>query len=155
MFTCLQENVEDILLQNINNWSHSVSARHHHWFSHSGSCSNELKTDQNCLFVVDVFVHSCSSQNHSVSSQPDSWNRIKVSPVRHHFSQLRIWVWSWNKVSEEIRSSGPSYYLVFSGALVQTPLNLSHPITSCNSLISCWGKSAESNIKNVLGSDWV
>ena len=115
MFTCLQENVEDILLHNINNWSHSVWASSlifpvSHSHCDPESC-NELKSDQNCLFVVDVLfsdVPPLSSPDHSVSRHSDSWNRIKVSPVRHHFSALRICEFNCRN-----SSSGPSYYLVY------------------------------------------
>ena len=50
-FTSTKENIEDILLQNINNWSHSVSASSLIFPGLSLSC-NELKSDENCLLLL-------------------------------------------------------------------------------------------------------
>ena len=50
-FTSTKENIEDILLQNINNWSHSVSASSLIFPGLSRSC-NELKSDENCLLLL-------------------------------------------------------------------------------------------------------
>ena len=71
-----QENVEDILLQNINNWSHSVSASSLIFPGLSRSC-NELKSDENCLLLFCSFMFSWSSQ----SARTDSWNTIKITAI--------------------------------------------------------------------------
>ena len=54
-----QENVEDILLQNVNNWSHTVSASSLIFPGRIIRSCNELKSDENCLLLL-CFVHSCS-----------------------------------------------------------------------------------------------